>query len=314
MTQNNVFIYPFYGLRSICRKLGIVKIVDNSQYYGYVELFDQQANDLVYKTLREGRPCMISKFGTTELNAVVTDLVTSGALSWAVLKKFFQGELSLSRVQSILQLQKLSGFFPVSPDYGRKFCERVVDDIPEIDILGSYIENEKYVSQYMHCKRINPWTKYLEGKKVLVVHPFVDSIKSQYKNNRERLFEDSDVLPEFKDLILVKAVQSIVGTKTIYKDWFEALKHMEDEISRLDFDIALIGCGAYGMPLAAHVKRMGRQAVHLAGWTQMLFGVYGNRWIQDQPVCGKFINDYWIRPLESEKPKGAEKVEGGCYW
>ena len=155
MTQNNIFIYPLYGLRSICRKLGIVKIVDNSQYYGYVELFDQQANDLVYKTLREGRPCMISKFGTTELNAVVTDLVTSGALSWAVLKKFFQGELSLSRVQSILQLQKLSGFFPVSPDYGRKFCERVVDDIPEIDILGSYIENEKYVSQYMHCKRIN---------------------------------------------------------------------------------------------------------------------------------------------------------------
>lgn len=88
MTQNNIFIYPLYGLRSICRKLGIVKIVDNSQYYGYVELFDQQANDLVYKTLREGRPCMISKFGTTELNAVVTDLVTSGALSWAVLKNF----------------------------------------------------------------------------------------------------------------------------------------------------------------------------------------------------------------------------------
>ena len=75
MTQNNIFIYPLYGLRSICRKLGIVKIVDNSQYYGYVELFDQQANDLVYKTLREGRPCMISKFGTTELNAVVTDLL-----------------------------------------------------------------------------------------------------------------------------------------------------------------------------------------------------------------------------------------------
>ena len=326
MTQNNLFIYSLYGLRSICRKLGIVKVADNSQFYGYVELFDQQANDFIYKTLMEGKPCMISKFGTTELNAVVTDLVTSRPLSWAVLKKFFQGELSLSRLQSILQLQKLSGFFPVLSDYGRKFCERVVDDIPEIDILGSYIENEKYVSQYLHCKRVNlngyyapflcknPWTKYLEGKKVLVVHPFVDSIKSQYENNRQRLFDDPDVLPEFKELILVKAVQSIVGTKTIYKDWFEALKHMEDEISRLDFDVALIGCGAYGMPLAAHVKRMGKQAVHLAGWTQMLFGVYGNRWIQDQPACRKFINDYWIRPLESERPKGAEKVEGGCYW
>lgn len=71
----------------------------------YVELFDQEANDFVYETLREGKPCMISKFGTTELNAVVTDLVTSEPLSWSVLKEFFRGELSLSRVQSILQLQ-----------------------------------------------------------------------------------------------------------------------------------------------------------------------------------------------------------------
>ena len=178
----------------------------------------------------------------------------------------------------------------------------------------------------MHCKRINldgyyapflwknPWTKYLEGKKVLVVHPFVDSIKSQYENNRECLFDDPDVLPRFKELILVRAVQSIVGTRTDYVDWFEALKHMEDEISQLDFDIALIGCGAYGMALAAHVKRMGKQAVHLAGWTQMLFGIYGNRGLRDQPAYAKFINGYWIRPSESEKPKGAEKVEGGCYW
>ena len=54
MTQNNLFIYSLYGLRSICRKLGIVKVADNSQFYGYVELFDQQANDFIYKTLMEG--------------------------------------------------------------------------------------------------------------------------------------------------------------------------------------------------------------------------------------------------------------------
>lgn len=328
MTQNKILLYALYGLRKAGRKLGVLASPSPDSFLcsRYVELFDQEANDFVYETLREGKPCMISKFGTTELNAVVTDLVTSEPLSWSVLKEFFRGELSLSRVQSILQLQKLSGFFPVSPDYGRRFCERVVNDIPEINILGSYIENEKYVLPYMHCKRINldgyyapflwknPWTKYLEGKKVLVVHPFVDSIKSQYENNRERLFDDPDVRPRFKELILVRAVQSIVGTRTDYVDWFEALKHMEDEISQLDFDIALIGCGAYGMALAAHVKRMGKQAVHLAGWTQMLFGIYGNRWLRDQPAYAKFINGYWIRPSESEKPKGAEKVEGGCYW
>ena len=79
---------------------------DNSQYFKYVELFNQEANDFVYATLTKGKPCMVSKFGTTELNAVVSILVTSERLSWSVLKKFFQGELSLSRIQSIQQLQK----------------------------------------------------------------------------------------------------------------------------------------------------------------------------------------------------------------
>lgn len=327
MTQNRFFLYLLSGLRVACRRLGILNAADNSQFCEYVEQFDQQANDLVYETLSEGKPCMISKFGTTELNAVVTNLVTSGPLAGDVLKSYFKGDLqTLSRIRSIRQLHFLSGFFPLSQDYGQMFCERVLKDIPEIDILGSYIENEKYVSPFMHCKRINldgyyapflwkdPWTKYLKGKKVLVIHPFVDSIKYQYENNRERLFENPDVLPEFRELILVKAVQSIAGTQTEHKDWFEALHHMEDEISQLDFDIALIGCGAYGMSLAAHVKRMGKQAVHLAGWTQMLFGIYGNRWLQDQPAYSRFINDFWIRPMESEKPKGADKVEGGCYW
>ena len=156
---------------------------------------------------------------------------------------------------------------------------------------------------------------YLKGKKVLVVHPFVDSIRYQYDHNRDKLFDNPDVLPEFKELLTVKAVQTISDQQDERFDtWFDALKYMKDEISKLDFDIALIGCGAYGMCLAAHVKRMGKQAVHLAGWTQMLFGVYGERWIKDQSKYSKYINDYWIRLLESEKPKGAEKVENGCYW
>lgn len=197
----------------------------------------------------------------------------------------------------------------------------------EIDVLASYVYAEKYVDKYLDCVKVdldgyyapflwkNPWTKYLKGKKVLVVHPFVDSIRYQYEHNREKLFENPDVLPEFAELHTIKAVQTIADQQDPrFATWFDALQYMKDEISKVDFDIALIGCGAYGMNLAAHVKRMGKQAVHLAGWTQMLFGVYGERWIKDQPQYSKFINEHWIRPLKSEKPKGAEKVENGCYW
>ena len=160
----------------------------------------------------------------------------------------------------------------------------------------------------------NPWTRILKDKKVLIVHPFTESIEFQYYNNREHIWEDSMVLPEFKELITLKAVQSIAGQKTQFKTWFDALHYMEDEISKLDFDIALIGCGAYGMCLAAHVKRMGKIGIHLAGWTQFLFGIYGNRWLKNQPEYAHFINKYWIRPNENERPQNAKKVEGGCYW
>jgi hypothetical protein len=125
----------------------------------------------------------------------------------------------------------------------------------------------------------NPWTRALKGKKVLVVHPFEETIKMQY-SNRILLFENQDVLPQFQ-LITLKAIQSLGGGSTVFENWFKALKYMEDQISILDFDICILGCGAYGLPLAAHVKRMGKKAVHLGGGSQLLFGIKGRRWIED---------------------------------
>lgn len=92
----------------------------------------------------------------------------------------------------------------------------------------------------------------LAGKRVLVVHPFKKSILHQYER-REKLFSNPNMLPQF-DLQVIPAVQSLGGT-SIYKNWFEALNAMKQEIDKADYDIALIGAGAYGFPLAAHVKR-----------------------------------------------------------
>lgn len=219
-----------------------------------------------------------------------------------------------------------AGFFPNNINLAYEWKDMVLSDLTSIDILGSYLEEEKYLkTELSQCIKVNlngyyapylwenPWTKVLKGKKVLVIHPFVDSIRCQYEK-RAYLFSNPDVLPEFSNLYLIKAVQSIAGTKTEYKDWFEALSYMENEMDKLDYEIAIIGCGAYGMNLAAHAKKQGKIAIHMAGWTQMLFGIYGKRWIQDQPEFSKYINDYWIRPTESERPANANSIEGACYW
>ena len=94
---------------------------------------------------------------------------------------------------------------------------------------------------------------------------------------------------------------------------FEALESMKREISQADFGVAIIGAGAYGFPLAAYVKSLGKQAIQMSGATQILFGIKGKRW-DDHPVISKFYNDAWVRPLQSETPPEIHKVEGGSYW
>jgi hypothetical protein len=158
----------------------------------------------------------------------------------------------------------------------------------------------------------NPWTKALEGKKVLVVHPFADTIQRQFAV-KDKLFADG-LLPDF-DLRTIKAVQSIAGEKTAFKDWFEALDFMKGQIAATDFDICILGCGAYGFPLAAFIKDSGKKAIHLGGVTQLLFGIKGSRWEQYilYPYANLY-NDYWVRPGDKERPRNADMVEGACYW
>ena len=67
------------------------------------------------------------------------------------------------------------------------------------------------------------------------------------------------------------------GQCSQFNTWFDALDYMKSEIDKYDYDVCLIGCGAYGFPLATHVKHNGKQAIHLGGTLQLLFGIKGNR-------------------------------------
>ncbi len=301
------------------------------RYDGYQDLRDQDANDYIYSILSTGKPVMISKFGTIELsNLVSRHIQETTGLTKEILHDFLHYDnVQIDPRNWLKNLCYNAGFFPYSMDLGMKWYEMMLEDIKEVDVLGSYVYEEKYVYGLMHSlkKKVNidgyfapfawdnPWTRILKDKRVLVVHPFTESIRYQYENKRDCLFLNKDVLPEFRELILVKAVQTQANARdSRFANWFEALQYMKDEIDKHDYDIALIGCGAYGMCLAAHVKRQGKQAVHLASMTQILFGVYGKRWLTDEAQYSKYINSNWIRPNKQEMPDGAVKIENGCYW
>jgi hypothetical protein len=144
-----------------------------------------------------------------------------------------------------------------------------------------------------------------------VVHPFEETIKKQYAK-RQVLFKDPRILPNF-ELRTVKAVQSIAGNKPRFANWFDALESMCKKISDTDFDVAIIGAGAYGLPLASFVKSLGAKAVHLGGATQILFGIRGKRW-DARPFFTSLYNENWVRPLPAEVPENFQVVESGCYW
>jgi hypothetical protein len=218
-----------------------------------------------------------------------------------------------------------AGFFPATDSMLARFSERMFEDMQLLDILGSWrVEERALLGQIGGASRVElsclepylssrPWSSVLAGRKVLVVHPFSHTIEHQYHQHRAQLFADPDVLPAFKSLQTVKAVQTIAGNKSVHADWFEALDAMKQEIDSKDYEVAILGCGAYGFPLAAHVKRQGRQAIHLGGPTQILFGIRGLRW-DTHPVISNFPNEKWVRPSPDDVPKDAMRVEGGCYW
>lgn len=323
-------MYSFGSILLRCIRKGY-KLIKKYDWHDNtrVQYSGQAANDFVKSSIENSNGgLLIAKFGTIELNSVCCCKRRMDGLKKSDYLDYIKGKGSIYPEDTIRYLYINAGFFPMSLDLQNQFTKRVLDDIKDIDILCSYVDQETYLSEELrHCINIdlygycapfawkNPWTEVLRGKKVLVVHPFTESIKIQYES-RQLLFENKAVLPEFDELILVKAVQSIAGNgeKTGFSNWFEALKFMEDEIDKHEYDIALIGCGAYGMSLAAHCKRKGKIAVHMASWVQMLFGIYGQRWAVDQPEYTHFINEYWTRPLESEKPANLEKVENGAYW
>ena len=283
------------------------------------------ASQIIFDALTSDKPCMIARFGSTELTCLMNYIGIKHHRNKYL--TYFQGKTQQWwwDEKIINQMQNWSGFFPPTQFKVEQFCRLMIQDIPEVDVLGSWLHGELQFD-LNKCQKVNfellnpyfsqiPWTRALEGKKVLVVHPFANTIQFQY-TKREFLFKDN-LLPEF-ELKTVQAVQSIAGNQTRFSDWFEALDYMKAEIDKVDYDICLIGCGAYGFPLAAHVKRMGKKAVHMGGSLQLLFGIKGKRWENPNynPIYnyGQLINEHWVYPGEEEKPTNAVSVEGGCYW
>ena len=277
----------------------------------------EETSEFIQKGILSGKPFMVARYGGCE-NDIIASYNIHLNINVPVSQKKFE------------YLCTNAGFFPRDITLVEKYVNIMEESAGSVDLLAIWnwmledyiVEKDAPNAQLTFLGSIepwfskNPWSKALKGKKVLVVHPFSETIASQYKK-REILFANNlDILPEF-DLQVYKSVQSIAGNiPAEFRTWFDALEKMKNDIEKIDFDVAIIGCGAYGFPLAHYVKKMGKQAVHLAGATQLLFGIKGSRWEQGAyaDLFKDIFNENWVRPSENEKINQSETIEGACYW
>ncbi len=288
-------------------------------YAGKVIIPDNEVSGVIKSLLQSDGSKMIARFGANELKAMISGLCDDYPCHlWERHKRNVEHDGLFSG----------AGVFPRNVNLIPSFAQIMKDACKEVDLLGVWFNRyEDMVIQELCDSEIklcslkmlapqydpkHPWTECLTGRKVLVVHPFVDSMRKQYEK-RDLLFENKNMLPDM-DLHFLKAVQSSAGQKNpMFKNWFDALEYMYEETQKFDYEIAIIGCGAYGFPLASMMKRDGKKVLHLGGTTQLLFGIIGQRWL-DNPNEKIKINDAWIHPSMEETPRNFHKVEGGCYW
>lgn len=319
--ENYVDVLTSYVKNRTVYKKYKMSMADHTIPYGYryggrVLKNNIEIVEKIQDYIQDGKPFFMGRFGSTEL------FTTS----------VFAFKANSKKAGAMNQLKKWSGFFPEDVELGEKFANQMLKSMVQLDVLGVWFTQfeDYYIKHYISdnaditylsdiepwVNPLNPWSKSLAGKKVLVIHPFADTIQKQYSNHRKDIFPGTEILPEFK-LMTLKAVQtSAEETDERFNTWFEALEWMYVEAMKKDFDVAILGCGAYGFPLAAKLKEAGKQAIHLGGVTQILFGIKGKRWDTEKhyEYIRKLYNDAWVYPSDDEIPKGAKKIENGCYW
>jgi hypothetical protein len=278
------------------------------------------AGPLLKEAIRSRSPYAAGKMGKYEILGLQSYLRREHSRKAGQPVPAYDPYLSLTLFQN-------AGVFPQSDEIFDRFGAEFLDVINQCDALAAWeIEGETEIFR-RHCQRTSlvtlvslepyyskdPWSAELEGRRVLVVSPFVESIRDQY-SVRETLFDDPRVLPAF-DLQFVRPPFSAGIVPPRAADWFEALGELKQQMDALDYDVALIGAGAFSLPLAVHARSRGKVGIHLGGPTQTLFGVMGKRWLKNQAFKeNSFVKPSWKPPRPEETPDAAVRIEGGCYW
>lgn len=304
----------YYKTKSLVRPITRHRrLWERAKYSGTRILSPQEGNDLIAASIRQASA--VGKIGASELGALRHYLryVDSNGhcAAWG---------------RHATMLYRNAGVYPPDSPVFSAFCKTYIEALTGLDVLAVWFRPGECAVRRKFAPKATltalralepfyhdwPWSEHLAGKRVLVVSPFADTIQAQYRRREQVWRAKPEVLPDFQLLTLRSALSAFL-TAPAYSDWFAALDAMREQMASVRFDVAIVGAGAWSLPLVAHAKSLGAFAIHLGGATQILFGIKGGRW-DSMPEISAFYNGAWVRPSEAETPQGVNKIEGGCYW
>lgn len=277
----------------------------------------------IRKMILQPGPCAIGKIGTSEL------FVLEYSHRWIRLP----WPPSASWHRPAKRLFQSGGLFPLKKQIFDRFLIEYPEAVKSLDMVAEWqtentyeaaVEHAMVESLCPHAVRVGfflvkilnphaPWLNDLATLRWLVIHPFAQTIRAQLPNLSMLGVYSSAAKSHLQDRALDTSIiacpQLPYMVPPRHRDWFEALEDLKAQMERETFDIALVGAGAWSLPLVAHAKKLGKKGIHLGGSLQLLFGIKGGRYDNNG-----IYNEAWTRPLPNEVPPNFKKMEEGAYW
>lgn len=231
---------------------------------------------------------------------------------------------------------KQEGVFPANPEFYLTFNKFYMEHIRNFDCIGICylpeelelirhykLKNKMILYPYQEPDRSSPsdekncYLRYFAGKRILIICPFAGILMQRatkeifegvWSKTGKKWFYPSEVL----------ALEFPYGfsreTHQRYHTAIDFFDYITAQIDKKDFDVALIGAGGLSIPIASHIKNMGKIAIDLGGHLQVLFGVLGKRWRDWEFWQRAYTNEWWIDMPDEYRPKEKGVCDLGAYW
>lgn len=279
-----------------------------------------KSNDLLTNALKESSPFMLTRPGIGGDTFVPINLHFNKKLHPQHLHMlqnnagiYFRTE-KLTDAKDRTELQQYTQLFINSLT-----TSKFVGCFTNYPIMNQMVYNRLRPEQKLHSRILEPfylnstntWLEQLRGKKVLLISPFAKDMIKQIPKLDQIWSKSNFRIPKDIEWIPYTTYMTLAGNK-LHQSWKETFLKMTSDISKLEFDVALLSCGGYGTPLCQHIYHsMKKTPIYVGGGLQIWFGIKGKRWLTHD-VISKYMNEHWIFP--TSEPNNKQRIEGGCYW